>query len=851
VESNTFLYLSILTGIGTFLFITGAFKFFQLQSGMHQCFHIPCGENRTIWVLKPTAKFGLIKTLWMAREIQKHLPRRLEPEIIDIPVSHLSPKGNKMYAFSHVNSDNEIVYSYTLAGTHKTASIDEKAYSVIKTWNTDRKTKINAAQFNQLYGGTKKWDPLEVSLAILAVTYVVNHRKGLDYVRPPSTTHYTYKPEDYDCTVDEKPATDQYFDGCTRGLTHIPIKCKGNTAHSIKTRVTDVKPTLPTITRKQQKLITEFLVEYRKEVDPTRITSYDEVLLRQTRPIQRISNEQAMDILPWVWLKITLTVGKLTKSFQKQEASTKPGDPRNITPMPDKVRLENSRISYPLAENMKKTKWYSFGMMPAAIARAVALYVSDPRTKTIGLGDYSRMDGTVNHLVRTFDLAFLHANFDTADHEFIDEWYSLTYGNYVNAGWGEKYEQGDSQASGDPYTSCLNTARNAFIQFCCAREDLQPAGAYDNLGLAAGDDSIQRNVNPDTAVNVAKSWGFVLKFATRLRGQTIDYLSRQYSPAVWMGSPDNIACPLRLISKFHVSRLATKVPAYVLAYTKAVSVMTNDHSTYLLSSWMRKIIRQTSVQARAWIKQASTGAKCELTRERQWAARTIDDSCGATTASSDFSNKVSYQTEMNLDYDWQIQVFIDEGFSVTKMEDFIEWCDDPNTDWRDCPVLYEREAIKTALPYLANGEIVGPSEAAPDTPDIVVLQANSSMDLKHSEPPVQMPREDNIKLDVGDIKQLVKSFTAEHHRKPKGAQGSESKVQQWIKSNLVKEKKKKKTESVKFSDVLNSCQTYPCRRGDNCKGWYAGLKPCRVRVNEVGKFCGECHNVYLAKSKTN
>jgi hypothetical protein len=615
--------------------------------------------------------------------------------------------------------------------------------------------------------------------------------------------------------------------------------------------VTDVKPTLPPITRKQQKLITEFLVEYRKEVEPTRITSYDEVLLRQTRPIQRRSNEQAMDILPWVWLKITLTVGKMTKSFQKQEASTKPGDPRNITPMPDKVRLENSRISYPLANNMKKTKWYSFGMMPAAIARAVALYVSDPRTKTIGLGDYSRMDGTVNHLVRTFDLAFLHANFDTADHEFIDEWYSLTYGNYVNAGWGEKYEQGDSQASGDPYTSCLNTARNAFIQFCCAREDLQPAGAYDNLGLAAGDDSIQRNVNPDTAVKVAKTWGFVLKFATRLRGQTIDYLSRQYSPAVWDGAPDNIACPLRLISKFHISRLATKVPAEVLAYTKAVSVMANDHSTYLLSNWMRKIIRQTSVPARAWIKQASAGAKCELTRERQWAARLIDDSCDIERLPKDFSSKASYQTEMQLDSVWQTQIFIDEGFNVNDMEDFIEWCDNPNTDWRDCPVLYEREAIKTALPYLANGEIVGPSEATSDTLDIVKLQSECSLDLKFSGPPVLMPREDNVKLDDVDIKQLVKLFTAEDQKRKTPEPRVES-VKQWIqKSKEVKKPKKKKTENVKSSNVPNGCQTYPCRRKDNCKGWYAGLNPCSVRVNEAGKFCAECHKIYLAKSKTN
>jgi hypothetical protein len=292
------------------------------------------------------------------------------------------------------------------------------------------------------------------------------------------------------------------------------------------------------------------------------------------------------------------------------------------------------------------------------------------------------------------------------------------------------------------------------------------------------------------------------------------------------------------------------VPAEVLAYTKAVSVMTNDHSTYLLSNWMRKIIRQTSVQARAWIKQASAGAKCELAREKQWSARLIDALEGRDDVRQprDFTSKSSYQTEMQLDYDWQIQIFIDEGFDVADMEDFIEWCDDPNTDWRDCPVLYEREAIKTAEPYLANGEIVGPSEATSDTLDIVKLQSETSFDLKFSGPPVQMPREDNVKLDVTDIKQLVSSFTARQHQKASDSKG-ESK--QWKKSKVVKKMKKKKTDNVKSSDVPNGCQTYPCRRGDNCKGWYAGLNPCSVRVNEEGKFCAECHNVYLAKCETN
>jgi hypothetical protein len=816
VESNVLIYTVTSIGIITTIMILTWYKFLQLESGLHQCFHIPCGQNRTIWILRPTARFGLLKTIWMIKDIRKYLPVRLEPEIVTIPPSVLSPDGNTMYAFSYIDpATKQVVYTYTLAGTHTSACVDHKAYTIIKTWNTDRKKKMTASQFNQQYGGDKKWDPLEVSLAILAVTYATKHRQGLDYARHPSTTHYTFKPDDYEVADDFKPAHDEYFKGCTRGATYIPIKSKGNTAHSIKTRITDVKPTLPPITKKQQCLITEFLTQYKQEVKPTRITGYDEVLERQTRQIQIVSNDEALDILPWMWHKLTSITGKITKSFQKQEASVKPGDPRNITPMPAKVRLENSRISYPLSANMKKTKWYSFGMMPAEIARAVAAYVSDPRTETIGLGDYSRMDGTVNHRVRTFDLAFLYANFDRVDHDFIHEWYSHTYGNHVNAGWGEHYEQGDSQASGDPYTSCLNTARNAFIQFCCARVDLSPKGAYENLGLAAGDDSIQRNVKPESAVKVASDWGFVLKFVTKTRGQPIDYLSRLYSPAVWTGATDSISCPLRLISKFHVSRLATKVPDYVIAFTKAQSVMANDHSTYLLSNWMRKIIRQTSVQARIWIKNASKGAKDELTCERQWASRVI------TTLDEDkpyYHGDASYQSEMELDVDWQIQMFINEGFDVADMDDFIQWCDDPETDWRNCPVIYEQEAKVREVPYMANGDIVGPcSDSQPDT--------HKGSNEPVTETPVLTIPDQNVRVDNLEHKQWLEIFKAK------------------VSAHELDHENK---HNVNFCK-----QTFRCKRGDNCKGWYAGLEPCRTQVTKDGKFCRECNKIYRSKRKTN
>jgi hypothetical protein len=229
---------------------------------------------------------------------------------------------------------------------------------------------------------------------------------------------------------------------------------------------------------------------------------------------------------------------------------------------------------------------------------------------------------------------------------------------------------------------------------------------------------------------------------------------------------------------------------------------------------MRKIIRQTSVQARIWIKNASKGMKDELTCERQWASRLI------STLDEDkpfYHGDASYQSEMELDENWQIEVFADDGFDARDMEDFILWCDDPDTDWRNCPVIYEQEAKVREVPYMANDDIVGPSsESPPDTHQgsdekVTVFSA------------VTMP--DNVRVDNVDSQQWLEIFKAK------------------IAAHELDHENK--------HNVNISKQTYRCKRGDNCKGWYAGLEPCRTQVTKAGKFCRECNKIFRTKRKTN
>jgi len=357
---------------------------------------------------------------------------------------------------------------------------------------------------------------------------------------------------------------------------------------------------------------------------------------------------------------------------------------------------------------LKRTNWYAFGLPPNVVAEKVAEHVSSVSTKHIALGDYSRMDGTVNHLVREFDVAFLRGNFHERDHAEILTWYQQTYDNSVSAGYGVHYDQGASQASGDPYTSALNTARNAFISFCCLYNTFAPnckgkldaGGAYAHLGLMAGDDSIQRNLDEKHSIKVAAEWGFVLKFNIAERGQRVDFLARNYSPSVWEGCPDNVCSPLRTISKFHVSTLTDTISKNVIAHSKAQSLLANDSLTYIFGDYFRKVVKQTAEEYAHWCKTSRKTKVALLETDKQWNDK-LAQSFGDI-------RETSYQSGNTCDDDWQRTLFL-EAFQPERIAEFEAYVADPDSSWDDPPCLAEFDAKPAAEPYLGNGVLVDPS----------------------------------------------------------------------------------------------------------------------------------------------
>lgn len=780
-----------------------------LRSGFHFNFHIACGESRTIWIQHPAVKFGFFRTLWFSLDVLTLLPRRLKPTVTKVPPTELEPNGTNIYSFSHIDHvSGERMYSYNLAGSPTTTVFDTKAYNVVKAHNMSQKKKMSVASFCIAYGNDYKdyWTTDLIIVGINAVTYETGHTKVIDYVRQPTVTNYRFRCDDF-VEVEHEPVLKGFFSGATLGCTYIPQSTRGNTSHSIDTRINNVRPRdlPPSTSRFQQRQISAFLNAYKEDIGHTkvRMLSAQEVYDHQTKPGQRLTNEDAMSYTGHAWLAYTTVIGKITAAFQKTEAGMKPGDPRNITPMPDKVRLQNSRISLALSKNMKKTKWYAFGHTPCEVAAKVADHVSDDRTTHVGLGDYSRMDGTVNHLVREFDVAFLKSNFPEDEHNEIMTWYSMTYGNSVKAGHGVWYEQETSQASGDPYTSCLNTARNAFISFCCllcseipgSTSRLSEKGAYKNLGLFGGDDSLQRNIDAAASVRCAAAWGFVLKFVLAKRGERVDFLARNYSPAVWDGFTDNVCSPLRMISKFHVSSLTDSFPKPVIAHMKARSILANDSLTYLVGDWMRKIVAQTKGDFEKWKRGAKATRVLMLDSEKQWNERWAE--CSGDIADT------SYQHDNNLDLDWQQALFLEE-FTYEALEEFQLYVEDESSRWDEPPVLAEHEAKPAASAYMANGEIVNPSVQAP---------IPMAYPVSDSEPC------GNANTDGSSSSKAIDPSS------------EETKIDTY-------------TGQPVFSKVPTTGPTgRRCKRADNCSGWYAGLKPCHAVVTGKHNYCKTCNDV--------
>jgi hypothetical protein len=311
---------------------------------------------------------------------------------------------------------------------------------------------------------------------------------------------------------------------------------------------------------------------------------YDVVFANMPRKQQQILLKQACDQADFT---------ALFKCFMKRECYQKPNDPRNITTIPELLKLGYSCYMYALADYTKTFDWYAFGKTPLEIAERVKDICQD--ADHVIITDFSRFDGRVSPLLREFELRLLLAIFPLEYHASITDMHRSQYVGKAVTRHGVWFEGGTSRRSGSPETSIMNTIANAFIAYLTlstqrySEGKLSPAAAFGNLGIYGGDDGLTPNVNKDVYEYASRSVGQVLTSDVVYSGLPgVTFLSRYYSPAVWTGSTNSCCDVQRQLRKFHTT--TTNFDPKICLIEKARAYCMTDANTPLIGDYCRAVL---------------------------------------------------------------------------------------------------------------------------------------------------------------------------------------------------------------------------------------------------------------------
>jgi hypothetical protein len=184
----------------------------------------------------------------------------------------------------------------------------------------------------------------------------------------------------------------------------------------------------------------------------------------------------------------------------------------------------------------------------------------------------------------------------------------------------------------------------------------------------------------------------------------------------------------------------------------------------------------------------------QLDEEKTWASRSHqpDDQNG-------------YQWDMSEVDDWQYDAFAAAGFDDIKIDQFLDWLD-YDEHWHQPPVLHSEEVKQREVPYLANGELIPAIAPTPVIDDRAVIVDGNITEIRLPGP------HPNITVDLTNVpaENIVDGSDHKH---------------------------------------VDHSPAFPCKRGDNDKGWYQGLPPCRNKVDKANRFCPACHKVYMLAKK--
>jgi len=494
-------------------------------------------QDHELILLQPVAYWTGIPAMF-SYLIESRILTRLEPSIGD-------------YVRLEIQRNGEHQMSTAIAGQYICATIPVEIDNTMCTTERVSKYDLSAAAVECALGPPSQDPEVIAQRKQAAVILTAFHRSGIatpktGVVFPARDAVRRYQFGAYE--EDAKPSLVAFMSPFVHE-SYAPDKTRGNDQRSVDSRIEAVRAD-NTTTPFLAQVMAEFVDKLAPVPNVLHPYDHEEVFNKQIRPSQRTLLHQAMHVMG--------ETQRIIKSFVKAESYSKLGDPRMISTINPRDKLEYSRYTYSMASYMKSMRWYAFGLTPRETAQRVADVCS--MAKTIYLTDFSRFDGTISPALRDLERMVYLRLFNAAWAYDIVGLHNSQFGLRARTTTGVKYDTGTSRCSGSPETSLLNSTDNAFVTFLSFRmtkmkgEFLSADEAWRKLNkcLFGGDDGLNSDVDPAAYLKACSMLGLRSKITPLARNASgVSFLARVYSPNVWNGDVNSCCDIRRQLSKFH------------------------------------------------------------------------------------------------------------------------------------------------------------------------------------------------------------------------------------------------------------------------------------------------------------
>jgi hypothetical protein len=560
------------------------------------------GMHKIVVLLIPTRTFSCVlrPLLWMFTASRLQL---FKPVTNGWTVIRSHPKDS-------------LLVSVARAGALASCTIDGDKYEGALAVVRNAKTRINMTMVESVYSRTphKEW-PTREELAILT-DYFLAHSEGLKQaiVTAPAygVTHYTVYQDAGGVDTSSMRSVTSFMppidDACTA-----PLKTAADLENAVDKRIKRLQEKASEVGAPSS-FVTNCLADFvdyvvrESSLSPDPVDMIEVAQKTPTRLAAFIawaagsSKKLASVVRPFVKAE---AYGLETERLPQDgaDSSTTPEtvkykDARVITPFTGAARFEYARYCYSLTHHIKNNFcWYAF-VVPVAIMAQLNNVCSE--ADMIMVGDFSRFDGTITHVVRDYvERPILRRLFD--GYPEVDELHKAQYnlkgrivrenGSVVN------YETGNSRSSGSGETSVFNTVVNAACAYLAFRHlglNRQQAEEALTRCIFGGDDSavaVPLGITRD-AFTAAYQWasralGLNIKVDYADRGQPVPFLARWFMP--WYDDCNSMCDIERQMTKLHTTH-AAHFTKEVKAREKATSILATDAKTPIIGEWARAVV---------------------------------------------------------------------------------------------------------------------------------------------------------------------------------------------------------------------------------------------------------------------